>query len=291
MLLLIYWGKNAQYSESKVHCTHKITFVKLSKRNVVMEDHKKAERRYNITITALILALIVMIVVLVHYKLTRTDASQQPKSPTTNQDSETKPAPTKNTTAALGTAKTGKDGVAVKKAISPALQIAPPKVQYDDTPLGTLVKPTILIEKSKLRLTVFNRNGQIVKHYRAAVGANSGDKLREGDFRTPEGEFYVCVKNPNSKYVLALGLSYPGISDAERGYRGKLISKSQYDKIVYAIRNRRQPPWNTPLGGEIMIHGRRNGGRDTEGCIALEDKDIRELYPQISVGTRVVIKP
>ena len=61
----------------------------------VMEDTKKADRRYNITITALIFALVVMIVVLVHYKLTRTDASAT--TPTANQGSETSSAPTKNT--------------------------------------------------------------------------------------------------------------------------------------------------------------------------------------------------
>ena len=251
-----------------------------------MEDTKKTQRLYNITITALIFALIVMIVVLVHYKLTRTNASPQPKSPTAIPDGKTKPPSTKKAMLKTDTTRTP-----AKKTVIPAPQIKRPKVQYYDTLLGTLVKPTILIEKSKLRLTVFNRNGQIVKRYRAAIGANTGDKLREGDFRTPDGEFYVCVKNPQSKYVLALGLSYPNISDAKRGYRGGLISKSQYDKIVYAIRKNQQPPWNTPLGGEIMIHGRRNGGRDTEGCIALEDKDIRELYPQIPVGTRVLIKP
>jgi len=253
----------------------------------VMEDTKKADRRYNITITALIFALVVMIVVLVHYKLTRTNASAT--TPTANQGSETSSAPTKNT--APATVKTAKSNTHAKKTTLPAPQTRGPKVQYDNTPLGTVSKPVILIEKSKLRLTVFDQNGKIVKRYRAAVGANHEDKLREGDLRTPEGEFYVCVKNPNSKYVLALGLSYPNISNAERGYRSGLINKSQYDKIAYAIRKGRQPPWNTPLGGEIMIHGRRNGGRDTEGCIAIEDKDIRELYPQIPVGTRVVIKP
>ncbi len=247
-----------------------------------MEDSKKAERRYNITITLLIFALIVMIVVLIHYKLTKTDASGTPtaKQPS----SETNPAPPASTT-------TAPTPTAPVKPVSPSARTAPPTIDYYNVKLPTLVKPSVLIEKSKLRLTVFDGNGKIVKRYRAAVGANSSDKVREGDKRTPEGSFYVCVKNPNSKYVLSLGLSYPDISDAERGYRDGLISKSQYDKIVYAIRKGRQPPWNTPLGGEIMIHGKRNGGRNTEGCIALQDNSIRELYPKIPIGTKVVIKP
>ena len=115
--------------------------------------------------------------------------------------------------------------------------------------------------------------------------------MREGDGRTPEGEFYVCVKNTASKYTRALGLSYPNRSDAIRGLRQGLISQRDFDRIDYTIRKRLQPPWNTPLGGEIMIHGDRRGGRTTQGCIALEDRDILEIFPRIPVGTRVVIRP
>jgi murein L,D-transpeptidase YafK len=130
-----------------------------------------------------------------------------------------------------------------------------------------------------------------VKQYPVSTGRDAGDKQREGDYRTPEGEFYVCVKNASSKYTRALGLSYPGVSDAQRGLREGLITQREHDRIVYAIRNRHQPPWKTPLGGEIMIHGDRRGGRTTQGCIALEDRDILELFPKIPLGTRVIIRP
>ena len=156
--------------------------------------------------------------------------------------------------------------------------------------LSKLHRPSILIEKSRRRLTVLD-GGRVVKRYPAAIGGNEGDKVRESDLRTPEGVFYVCLKNPHSKYVLSLGLSYPNMEDAERGLRDGLINQKEYDKIFYAIRKTRQPPWNTKLGGEIMIHGARLGGRDTEGCIALEDDDIRELYRRITVGTKVTITP
>jgi murein L,D-transpeptidase YafK len=163
-------------------------------------------------------------------------------------------------------------------------------VDYYDRPLGELRRPSLLIEKSKLRLTVFD-GGRLVKCYRAAVGAGRGEKTRQGDLCTPEGEFVVCVKNPVSKYVLSLGLSYPNRRDAERGLRDGLISEKDYRMIVEAVHAGRRPPWNTPLGGEIMIHGRRDGGRKTQGCIALEDDDIRELYPQIPLGAAVAIRP
>lgn len=157
-------------------------------------------------------------------------------------------------------------------------------------PLGELTRPAILIDKSSRLLAVYD-GGQLVKVYPAAVGARPGDKLREGDRRTPEGEFFVCVKNPVSKYTLALGLSYPAEEDAARGLREGLISPSEHRRIEAELRAGRRPPWDTALGGEIMIHGDRRGGRDTLGCIALEDADIRELYPQIPIGTRVVIRP
>ncbi|MBN1554829.1 MAG: L,D-transpeptidase [Phycisphaerae bacterium] len=157
-------------------------------------------------------------------------------------------------------------------------------------PLPELRAPLILVEKSKQRLTVYDNN-KAVKQYPASTGRNPGDKRREGDFRTPEGEFYVCVKNEKSKYTRALGLSYPSLDDAQRGLRDGLITRQDYDRIVQAIRHRRQPPWKTPLGGEIMIHGDRRGGRTTQGCIALEDRDILELFPRIPLGTRVMIQP
>ncbi len=163
-------------------------------------------------------------------------------------------------------------------------------VQYDDYPLGDLQNPQIVVEKSKLRLTVFEGRSA-VKRYRAAVGGGRGDKTREGDLCTPEGVFYVCVRNTQSKYVLSLGLSYPNIEDARRGLRAGLISQIEYDRIALAINRGQQPPWNTKLGGEIMIHGQRKGGRDTKGCIALEDNDIRELFPKIPNGTKVTILP
>jgi len=156
--------------------------------------------------------------------------------------------------------------------------------------LSHLVSPRIVVDKSALRLTVFD-GGRAVKTYRVAVGAAPGDKQREGDRRTPEGIFRVCVRNPHSQYVLSLGLDYPCIADAERGINAGLISEAQYRAIVEAARTGCRPPWNTPLGGEIMIHGRRDGRDETLGCVAMDDAAIRELYPLIPLGTEVEIRP
>jgi lipoprotein-anchoring transpeptidase ErfK/SrfK len=182
-----------------------------------------------------------------------------------------------------------------RKNNAPATQVGtnPPNRSPDTretSSLPVLASPMILVEKSKQRLTLFDGR-RIVKQYPASTGRDAGDKMREGDYRTPEGEFYVCVRNEKSKYTRALGLSYPDQLDARRGLRDGLITRQDHDRIVQAIQRHRQPLWNTPLGGQIMIHGDRRGGRTTQGCIALEDRDILELFPRIPLGTRVIIKP
>ncbi len=159
-----------------------------------------------------------------------------------------------------------------------------------DKPLPPLQRPRVRIEKSARRLLVFDGD-RIAKTYRAASGSADGDKAREGDRRTPEGSFYICMKNPQSKYLLSLGLSYPNIEDAERGLADALIDRGQYERIISAIGRKAQPPWYTPLGGEIMIHGHGAATNWTAGCVALSNDDITELYRALPVGTPVEIVP
>lgn len=155
-----------------------------------------------------------------------------------------------------------------------------------------LVDPRVRIEKSARRLTVFSDDTP-VKGFRIALGGEpAGDKEREGDLRTPEGEFYVCTRNPESKYHRALGLSYPNEEDADRGLAAGLITKREHREIVTAIHRLQRPPWKTSLGGEIMIHGAgATRGDWTLGCIALDDRDIEELFTALPLGTPVDIVP
>lgn len=161
-----------------------------------------------------------------------------------------------------------------------------------DRPLERLDRPRVLVEKGKLRLTVFE-DDRPVKRYVAAVGEAPGDKNLEGDMRTPEGTFYVCIRKNGRQtpYHRSIGLSYPNIEDAERGLRDGLISQREYDRIAYAIRNKQRPPWNTALGGAIMIHGKRDGRTGTQGCIAVDDAESEELFKVLPLGTPVQIVP
>jgi murein L,D-transpeptidase YafK len=149
----------------------------------------------------------------------------------------------------------------------------------------------MLVDKSERNLSVFK--GETKTHtFRIGLGGSPvGDKEKSGDGKTPEGVFYISVKNPNSRFYLSMGISYPDVDDAARGLREGIITKAEHDKIVAAQKRRTTPPWNTRLGGEIFIHGRGSSSDWTLGCIALDDADMKILYDLIEVGTKIEIKP
>ena len=151
--------------------------------------------------------------------------------------------------------------------------------------------PRIVVKKANRKLEVFDGE-KLVKTYRVGLGfAPVGDKEKQGDGKTPEGEFYIFTKNDQSKFYLSIGVSYPSTEDAERGLREKLISKSERDEIVEAIKNKKMPLQNTKLGGEIYIHGNGSKTDWTLGCVALEDDEMKELFDAIPIGTSVKIEP
>jgi len=164
--------------------------------------------------------------------------------------------------------------------------------QADRKPLVLPVKnPRIVVHKKDRKLEFYS-DQKLLRTYRVGLGFSPvADKKREGDGATPEGDFYVFVKNNKSAYYLSLGVSYPNPEDAERGLRDGLITKAQHDAILEAQRRRVAPPQYTKLGGLIYIHGHGAGSDWTLGCVALENEDIRELYDAVSVGTPVTIKP
>ena len=131
-----------------------------------------------------------------------------------------------------------------------------------------LTEPRVVVEKGARRLRLY-AGGELVRVRRAALGFEpSGDKVRQGDGRTPEGDYTVCMKNPKSNFYLSLGLTYPNAEDAERGVRDGLITRAQHKSITRALTAGRCPPWNTALGGEIFIHGHAEGRTGTAGCAA-----------------------
>ena len=177
------------------------------------------------------------------------------------------------------------------KDVAPA-NLEPLPVNSDHSPLKLpLIAPRILVKKSQRQLLLFSGD-KLMRTYRIGLGLSPvGDKVHAGDHRTPEGDFYVFTKNDKSAFYLSLGVSYPNAVHAERGLRDGLITRTQYETILRAVKAKKTPPQNTRLGGTIYIHG--NGAQSdwTWGCVALENEDIRELFGAVSVGTPVTIQP
>lgn len=131
----------------------------------------------------------------------------------------------------------------------------------------------VVVNKGAREMFLFN-NKKVIKKYKIDLGfAPIGDKFFEGDGRTPEGNYFIDRRNPNSKFHLSLGISYPNAHDrAEARALGK------------------------PPGGDIFIHGESKpwklGRNDwTWGCIAVPSDEMEDLYAMIENGTPIQINP
>lgn len=155
----------------------------------------------------------------------------------------------------------------------------------DNVPSNTSIK----IYKGKRILELYG-NDKLIGRFKIALGRSpEGDKNEEGDTKTPEGSYYICTRNDNSKFTLFLGLSYPNTEDAKRGLKNNLITPDIYEEIKTAEDLKQCPPWNTPLGGEVGIHGGGNTPDWTLGCIALSDENIRIIWDYAPLKTPVDI--
>ena len=158
----------------------------------------------------------------------------------------------------------------------------------------------IIIRKTE-RLLLVSVDGREQRRYPVQLGRNwTVDKAVEGDEATPLGEFYVCAKNPRSRFFLSMCISYPNAEDAERGLASHLITPAEHGAILDAIRRRAMPPQHTRLGGEIYLHGEDSGAQrapdagsspGTRGCVALGNSAMQELYDRTELGTAVLITP
>ena len=136
----------------------------------------------------------------------------------------------------------------------------------------------VLIEKQARRLTLFAK-GEVIKTYPIALGGDPiGQKEQEGDNKTPEGLYIIDSRNGNSGYHLSLHISYPNAED-----------------------KRRAKELGVRPGGDVMIHGIKNGFSPvgashaqsdwTQGCIAVTNQEMEEIYKLVPNGTMVEITP
>jgi len=136
----------------------------------------------------------------------------------------------------------------------------------------------VVVEKSKRRMYLI-KHGVVYQEYRISLGNRPiGHKGKEGDKRTPEGRYVIDYRNPESRFHLSLHINYPSEMD-----------------LQLASNNGVSP------GGEIFIHGLPNNtkhhpsqfrGRDwTDGCIAINNQEIKEFWALVKDGTPIEIRP
>jgi len=168
------------------------------------------------------------------------------------------------------------------------------------------VQPTLSVEDAgKISIRVWKERRElellsdeaVIATYTVGLGGWPYDhKIAQGDSRTPEGEYYICVRKNSAKFYRSLGISYPNKEDAANAYEYGTISKRQKNAIDKAIDNRQQPPWDTAIGGAIMIHGEGEEGWGgeydwTAGCIAVNNEVIDILWEYCKMGCDVSIYP
>ncbi|MEL7257881.1 MAG: L,D-transpeptidase family protein [Pseudomonadota bacterium] len=132
----------------------------------------------------------------------------------------------------------------------------------------------IIVNKGDRRMFLMHHD-KVLKYYDVELGfTTEGHKQFEGDGKTPEGDYTIDRRNPNSSFYLSLGVSYPNEEDR-----------------AFAEAAGKSP------GGDIFIHGRPNGkvrnpGADwTAGCISVSNRQMRNIYAMVKNGTPIRITP
>ena len=145
----------------------------------------------------------------------------------------------------------------------------------------TVYASRVLVDKSDRTLTVYDAQDKVIASFPVVLGLQPvGDKERQGDKRTPEGKYLLDYKNPGSSFFLSIHVSYPDREDRARARRGG------YDP-----------------GGDIMIHGEPEDPRATEaikaargidwtdGCIAMNNVDMKKFWDMVRVPVPIEIRP
>lgn len=150
-------------------------------------------------------------------------------------------------------------------------------IGYWSTSVAEEAIDSVLVDKSEEALFLLN-DGEVVAEYSVAFGPNpDGHKRQEGDGRTPEGHYVLDYKKADSSFYKAIHISYPNQADREAA------EKDGVDP-----------------GGLIMIHGQRNGFgwlsfivqrlNWTDGCIAVTNSEMEEIWDLVSIGTPIEIR-
>jgi len=156
----------------------------------------------------------------------------------------------------------------------------------------------LLVDTDKHILQLFEGERELLRFEDIAIGRGGAGHYRlKGDERTPRGKYRVAWLNPNSRYRYFIGLDYPQRIHAKKALENGEITETDQQRIYRAIYNNKIPPQNTPLGGQIGIHGlgradpRLHAMADwTRGCVAVTNEQIDQLRRHVGIGMAVVIR-
>ena len=151
-------------------------------------------------------------------------------------------------------------------------------VRSEEKPALSPLPDKVVVLKSK-HLLMLMKGDQRLQEYQIALGGDPvGPKVREGDHKTPEGIYLLDRRNPKSRFYKSIHISYPDAKDRAQAAR-----------------------LGVPPGGDIMIHGLPNGfgwlgrahrARDwTDGCIAVTNQEMDQIWSSVADGTPLEIKP
>jgi len=150
---------------------------------------------------------------------------------------------------------------------------------WPDAPLQPGAKADLVVVHKAARRLELYRGNELLKAYQISLGRHpTGAKTQQGDGRTPEGDYRLDYRNPTSSFHRALHISYPKPED--------IASARSHD---------------VDPGGLVMVHGMRNGlgwiGRFhriidwTDGCVAVTNKEMDEIWDAVPDGTKIVLEP
>lgn len=156
----------------------------------------------------------------------------------------------------------------------------------------------ILVDAKMQTLSVFRGDELIERFDNIAIGRGGlAPNRTRGDGTTPSGTFHIDRIRPSSRFVLFFGIDFPRPEQARRALDRGRIDAHDYHRIIDAFERNESPPQDTPLGGQLGIHGLGTASRAvhdgfnwTQGCVALTNAQIKRLSKWVHLGMRVEIR-
>lgn len=156
----------------------------------------------------------------------------------------------------------------------------------------------IEVRKARRELVAYCEGGAALRMTAAMGRAPRGHKATLGDMRTPEGSYRVSGTLTANRFYGFIPLDYPSLADADAALAQGRITPRDHARIARAHARGVTPPDDTPLGGDIGIHGEgQRWAGDTQhldwtyGCVAVTDGELDWLAERLEVGVEVVILP